>query len=398
MGSNLKVLFFVEGFTDIRFVVGLSRICDLTMAVPSRQYSESGLKERVAQSGARLTVDEIPGGRLGFQRRSLSYLWRRARDFDVILSQEVLRGSLNANLAGLLRSVPVVTYMGIAPVEYFRCRRERGQIGRVKAFAGESVIRLLMTANGYLAARCLGMGPYLRDVAARYCSRSLVGLYYGVDTDYFCPASDAEKKELRRRRNLPEDKFVIFLSSRISHEKDPETVLQATSLARAQGLDAVVINLGGGYKDFIKLASDLNLPDADEWVLGRPAAHPMTEVADYFRAADVMALGSLAEGAAYSTLEALSCGTPVVASAVGGMAVQLAGYARLPPRRDPQAMAAEFLWIAANKEEARAQALRGREHVCREWNSQKAFAELREILATVSEESTQERTGNSYAI
>jgi D-inositol-3-phosphate glycosyltransferase len=243
-----------------------------------------------------------------------------------------------------------------------------------------------MTVNGYLAARCLGMGPYLRDVAARYCPRSLVGLYYGVDTDYFCPANDAEKQKLRRRRDLPEDKFVIFLSSRISHEKDPETVLQATALARRQGLDAVLINLGGGYKDFIKLASELNLPDAERWVIGRPAAHPMTEVADYFRAADVMALGSRAEGAAYSTLESLSCGTPVVATAVGGMAVQLAGYARLPPRLDPQAMAAEFLWVAHNREAARAQALRGREQVCREWNREKAFSELREILETVRDE------------
>jgi glycosyltransferase involved in cell wall biosynthesis len=386
MNPKLKILFFVEGFTDIRFVVGLSEICELTMAVPSRQYAESGLKERVAQSGATLVVDEIPGGRVAFQSRSLKYLWQRARQFDVILSQEVLRGSFNANLAGLLRGVPVVTYMGIAPVEYFRCRRERGRIGLVKALAGEGAIRFLMTVNGRLAARCLGMGPYLRDVAARYCARSLVGLYYGVDTDYFCPADEEERRELRRRRDLPEDKFIIFLSSRISHEKDPETVLQATALARAAGLDAVLINLGGGYKDFLKLANELDLPDAEQWVLGRPAAHPMTEVADYFRAADVMALGSLAEGAAYSTLEALSCGTPVVATKVGGMAVQLDGYARLPPRRDAQAMADEFLWISANPEEAHAQALRGREHVCREWNRQKAFSDLRTVLETVRAE------------
>ena len=31
-----RVLFFVEGNTDIRFIVGLSEICDLTMAVPAR--------------------------------------------------------------------------------------------------------------------------------------------------------------------------------------------------------------------------------------------------------------------------------------------------------------------------------------------------------------------------
>jgi glycosyltransferase involved in cell wall biosynthesis len=391
------VLFFVEGFTDIRFVVGLSEVCDLTMAIAAQPYAGSGLKSRVAQSGATLKVNEIPGGRLSFQGRSLNFLWERAKEFDVILSQEVLRGSLNANLVGWVRGVPVVTYMGIAPVEYFRCRRERKQIGRAKALLGEAVIRTLMTMNGFLAARCLAMGPYLRDVAAGYCPRSEIGFYYGVDTDYFQPASEDERSALRQRRDLPEDRFVIFLSSRISHEKDPETVLRATALAREKGLDAVLINLGGGHKDFIKLANDLKLPQADQWVLGRPAAHPMTEVADYFRAADVMALGSLAEGAAYSTLEALACGTPVVASAVGGMAVQLEGFARLTARRDPEAMAEEFLWVAANPEGARSQALRGRDYVCRHWNRQKAFADLIRTLETVVSEGRDRTRGNLYA-
>lgn len=385
MSGQLRVLFFVEGFTDIRFVVGLSEVCDLTLAVAARPFAEGGLKERVARSGARVKVEEIAGGRLEFQARSLGYLWRRARDFDVIVSQEVLRGSLNATTVGRLRGVPVVTYMGIAPVEYFRCRRERGQIGRAKALAGEAVIRALMTANGRLATRCLAMGPYLRDVAARYSPRSEVGLYYGVDTDFFRPADDEEKAELRRRRDLPSDKFVIFLSSRISHEKDPETVLRATAIARARGLDAVLINLGGGYRDFVALAKELGLPDSEAWVMGRPAAHPMTEVADYFRAADVMALASLAEGAAYSTLEALACATPVVATDIGGMAVQLKGYARLTPRRDAERMAEEFLWVAANRAEARAQAERGREYVRREWDRRRAFAHLREVLEEVSD-------------
>lgn len=42
----MKVLYFCEGFTDIRFVVGLSEICELTMAVPEQAYRTSGLRER----------------------------------------------------------------------------------------------------------------------------------------------------------------------------------------------------------------------------------------------------------------------------------------------------------------------------------------------------------------
>jgi glycosyltransferase involved in cell wall biosynthesis len=386
MNHPLRVLFFVEGFTDIRFVVGLSQICDLTMAVPRRAYESSGLKARVAESRAALRVDEIPGGRPAFQARSLAYLWRRARDFDVILAQEVLRGALNANLVGACRGVPVVTYMGVAPAEYFRCRRERGQIGALRWRLGDTVIRALMAVNGRLAARCLAMGPYLRDVAARSCPRSEVGLYYGVDTDFFRPADAAERSALRRKWGLPEGGFLVFFSSRISHEKDAETVLRATHQARQRGLDAVVLNLGGGYREFLQLARALGLPDAERWVLGGPAVHPMREVADFFRAADVMTLASLAEGAAYSTLEALASGTPVVATAVGGMAVQLRGYARLTPRRDAESMAEQLLWVAANPEAARAQALAGRDYVKKEWDRRLAFADLRRVLCEVAEE------------
>ena len=66
-----------------------------------------------------------------------------------------------------------------------------------------------------------------------------------------------------------------------------------------------------------------------------------------------MALASLAEGLGISPrLKSLACGTPVVATAVGGMAVELEGYARLVPRRDAEAMARELLWVAANRDAA----------------------------------------------
>ena len=302
------MLFLVEGFTDIRFVIGLSQICDLTMMTPARAYRESRLADRVAESGATLRVIEIHGGRLRFQIRSMRELWRHVSDCDLILSQELLRGSLNANVVGRLRRTPVVTYMGISPLEYFRCRRERRQIGPVVSWLGSTLIRTLVTINGRLASRCLAMGPYLREVASQWCARSEIGLYYGVDVEYFRPADADERVRLRTRLGLPHDKFLILLSSRISHEKDPETVLRAVALARGRGLDAVLLNLGGGHREFLALAARLGYVDRDaaSWLLARPAVHPMKELADYFRAADVLALASLAEGA--GVLDARSAG------------------------------------------------------------------------------------------
>jgi glycosyltransferase involved in cell wall biosynthesis len=379
-----RVLFLVEGFTDIRFVVGLSQICDLTMLVPCRQFRESELAERVAESGAKLRVIEIHGSRLRFQFESMGELWRQVCGCDLILSQEVSRGSLNANIIGLLRGKPVVTYMGTSPLEYFRCRRERRQIGPVTWWLGNTAIRTLATINGRLATRCLAMGPYLREVASGWCPRSEIGLYYGVDIDLFRPADADERARLRRRLNLPPDKFLIVLSSRISHEKDPETVVRAVALARRRGLDAVLLNLGGGYREFLALPARLGIDDASSWLLARPAVHPMKELADYFRAGDALAMASLAEGAGISPLEALACGTPVVATAVGGMAVILRDYASMTPRQDVAAMAEALAAIAGNPSAARAQALMGREYVRREWNRSKAFGDLAAVVRSVA--------------
>ena len=393
----MRVLFFVEGFTDIRFLVGLSEICDLTVAVPSRAYRSSGLADRVAGSGARLRVDEIPGGRAAYQLRSLRYLWRCVGGFDVVLAQEMLRGALNANLAGILKGVPVVTYMGISPIEYFRCRKERRQIGTLAAVGGELAIRTLMWANGAMASRALVMGPYLAGVAAPFSRRVAQGRYYGVDTALFRPASPGERLELRRRLDLPRDRFVVLLSSRISHEKDPETVLRAVATVRARGVDAVVLNLGGGHREFLALAHALGLESPPEWVLARPAVHPMEGLADYYRAADVLAQGSLAEGLGLSPLEALACETPVVATAIGGMAEHLGSFAALTPRRDAAAMAGALLAIAANPSRARALAARGREYVQRHWTRAAAFGELRAVLADVVDERLATRAGEEHA-
>jgi glycosyltransferase involved in cell wall biosynthesis len=274
--------------------------------------------------------------------------------------------------------------MNIPPLEYYRCRRERGECGWLRAFLGELVISALATINGKLAAQCVAVGPYLVDVAARYCSRVTIGHAYGVDTDLYRTEEHTERLKLRRKLNLPTDQFLILVGSRVSHEKDPETALQAVSLVREAGLDATVINLGGGHRDFVNLANRLALSKSEEWVFGRPAAHPMTELADYYRAADVVVQASLEEGAGMVPLEALACGTPVVGTAVGGMARILQGHARLTPRRDPHAMAKELRWVASHREESRAQALHGRNLVIREWSRLLAFRCLGRVLAEVS--------------
>ena len=374
--DRMKVLYFCEGYTDIRFVVGLAEVCDLTMAIPAGHLHESGLAARLAESPARIRVDEIHGSRLAFQWRSLAYLLGRLRSFDVVLSQEMGRGSLNATALGKVLRVPVVCYLGTSPVEYFHCRRVRGQVGPLRAWASETFLAVAMRVTGALSSAVVTTGPYLKNMAARLTSRVFEGYYCGIDTGLFTPLSPERRARLRDQLQFPAGKFVILFPSRISHEKDPETVLKATALARERGLDAVVMNLGGGFEDFLACARGLGLKGCDEWVLGRPAVHPMKNLCEYMQAADVVVQASLAEGGGMSPLEALACGTPVVATRVGGMALTLPGIAQLTPPGDAEAMARAFQWVTDNVHAARQQALLGRNYVDANWSRGRAFATI----------------------
>ena len=356
------------------------------MATPAREFRSSGLADRIRYSGARLRVDEIFGGRLAFQPKSLVYLMRNVRGFDVVLAQGMGRGAVNATVVGKLVGVPVVTYESIAAVPYWRSRRERRTIGPLTAAAGEAFIRACQTISGRLATSSIGLGPYLTDLVGRLSSNVEMGYYYGVDTELFTPVDEARRLALRRLHGLPERTFLILFSSRISHEKDPETALKAVARARARGLDAKLLNLGGGHRDFVALAGKLGLDDARDWVLGRPAVHPMKDLCEYFQTADLVVQSSLEEGLGLSPLEALACATPVVATDVGGL-TQLRGVARLTPRGDVEAMVDAILWTAGNVDAAREQARRGREFVLATWRRERAFAELMRVLTDATRRS-----------
>src|SRR5690606_41310076 len=138
---------------------------------------------------------------------------------------------------------------------------------------GMAAIRTHMAVSGRLVTRCRAWGPYLQEVARRSCPAVEPGHYYGVDVGLFRPATPDERRALRDKHDLPKAAFLIFLASRVSHEKDPETALRGVALARSRGLPAVLLNLGGGFRDFLDLARRLNLPDHERWVLGRPAQH-----------------------------------------------------------------------------------------------------------------------------
>ncbi|WP_328304822.1 D-inositol-3-phosphate glycosyltransferase [Actinomycetospora sp. NBC_00405] len=151
----------------------------------------------------------------------------------------------------------------------------------------------------------------------------------GVDLRTFTPAPDrdAARAALGIR---PEDTAMAFVG-RIQPLKAPDVLLRAaaTMLARRPELRErlVVLVVGGPSgtglaepESLVALARELGIADVVRFLPPRRGE----ELAQVYRAADVVAVPSYSESFGLVALEAQACGTPVVAAAVGGLPTAVA--------------------------------------------------------------------------
>jgi glycosyltransferase involved in cell wall biosynthesis len=112
--------------------------------------------------------------------------------------------------------------------------------------------------------------------------------------------------------------------------KAPDVLLDACERLTAQELDFACYLVGDG-----PLKPSLERRVRERGLSGRVTlcgALPHSRLPDWFRAASVVALPSYSEGVPNVLLEALACGTPFVASRVGGIPeIADSGVSRLVP-------------------------------------------------------------------
>lgn len=127
----------------------------------------------------------------------------------------------------------------------------------------------------------------------------------GIDTSRYLPVAGmpASAGEMR-----------IGLVSRLVPGKGLEHALAALAVLRAGGLPVRMLVAGDGplRKNLMIQAERLGLVDAIEW-LGQ-----LGDMPDFYRSIDLYVQSSLSEGMPLGLLEALACGCPAVATAVGG--------------------------------------------------------------------------------
>lgn len=145
----------------------------------------------------------------------------------------------------------------------------------------------------------------------------------GVDLRTFTPARDeAERMAWRRELGLPTDRDVLLFAGRVQPLKAPDVLVRALGVLRAQGRPVPLLVVLGGpsgrpgaLRDLRALAENCGVSD-QVW-FRPPVARPV--LARWLGAADLVAMPSRSESFGLVAVEAQAAGTPVVATAVGGL-------------------------------------------------------------------------------
>lgn len=139
----------------------------------------------------------------------------------------------------------------------------------------------------------------------------------GVDRAYFSPGSRAGARSALGLASHP----VLLFVGRIQPLKGVDVAVE--TLAALSHRDAVLLIVGGAsgmagdleLARVVALAERLGVSDRVKFI----APQPHHLLSTYYRAADVVLVPSRSESFGLVALEASACGTPVVATAVGGL-------------------------------------------------------------------------------
>ena len=146
----------------------------------------------------------------------------------------------------------------------------------------------------------------------------------GVDLQTFSPGSG--KSMARIKLNIAPDAIMLTFVGRIQPHKGPDVLLRAVAemVTHSPHLKAklAVVIMGGasgsGLNELEKLkvlAKFLKIEDVTHFV----APVKRDELANWYRASDLVCVPSYSESFGLVALEAQACGTPVVATAIGGL-------------------------------------------------------------------------------
>jgi D-inositol-3-phosphate glycosyltransferase len=248
----------------------------------------------------------------------------RTENYDVIHSHYWLSGKV---------AMPAAKELGIPLVHTMHTMARVKNLNLAEGETPEPMIRVQGETQVVAAANAL-----IANTDAE--GASLVSLYDacpdivhvvspGVDLFTFTPGES--RNAARQQVGLPQDALVVSFVGRIQPHKGPEVLIRATSeLVKHSPLlrHKLIVNIVGGAsgantEEVDRLRELSSWLGIDDVVRFAPPA-PRADLPQWYRAADLVIVPSYSESFGLVALEAQACGTPVVATAVGGLRTAVA--------------------------------------------------------------------------
>jgi D-inositol-3-phosphate glycosyltransferase len=282
-----------------------------------------GVRVRYFECGhGTLTKEQLPAHISGLSKEFLRLL--KDEKYDAIHSHYWISGKV---------AMPAAKELGIPLVHTMHTMARVKNLNLAEGETPEPMIRVQGETQVVAAANALVANT---DAEAA----SLVSLYDacpdivhvvspGVDLYTFTPGQG--RSAARTTVGLPQEALVVSFVGRIQPHKGPEVLIRATSeLVKHSPLlrHKLIVNIIGGASganteevDRLKeLATWLAIDD----VVRFSPPVPRADLAQWYRAADLVVVPSYSESFGLVALESQACGTPVVATAVGGLRTAVA--------------------------------------------------------------------------
>ncbi len=252
---------------------------------------------------------DLPRHLPAFVRAVLDYTREHRLAYDVVHSHYWLSGRAATPLARRWGAPHVTTFHTLAEIKK---RARAGENEPEERSMGEA--KVIRAADSIVA-----FSRHERDAMERFYGASpakVTVIPCGVDVDLFRPVN---RNEARRRLGLGEESVVLFVG-RLEPLKGLDIMLRAVAqLERREATRTLIV--GGDPEGDAEMArlralcQELGIAERVSF-MGRMEQQDLPL---YYSAADVSVLPSYYESFGLVALESMACGTPVIASRVGGL-------------------------------------------------------------------------------
>ena len=277
----------------------------------------------------------------GFLRAVQDFQRENRLEYQILHSHYWLSGWVGRALAQAQGIPHVVTFHTLALIKL------QSRAGETEPLERQALERELMAS----ATRVVAFSPHELDAMVRLYDADASRIELapcGVDLSLFRPL---DRREARERLGL-DGGVVLLYVGRLEPLKGLELLLH-TAAQLETGQEVRVLVVGGAVSPdrevapIKRLATDLKVGEAFDFV-GRV---DQDQLPWYYSAADVCVVPSYYESFGLAALESMACGTPVVATRVGGLStiVQHGRTGYLKSWRCPEAFANSLEMIISSE-------------------------------------------------